>query len=144
MKSAAILTASILAALTVTVAFSLMSFYVPVHSVGQIKTVGVGVYWDINCTKRATGIDLGLLEPGQNKSVIVYVRNESNVPVSLSLSTANWNPVNASNYITLTWSHEGQFLKQGDVVKVTLTLLVSDQIEGVDAFSFDIIIAGSG
>ena len=144
MKSAAILTASILAALTVTVAFSLMSFYMPVHSVGQIKTVGVGVYWDINCTMRATGIDWGLLEPGQNKSVIVYVRNESNVPVSLSLSTANWNPVNASNYITLTWSYEGQFLKQGDVVKVALTLLVSDQIKGVADFSFDIIIAGSG
>jgi cytochrome c oxidase assembly protein Cox11 len=143
LKSIAVV-ALVLAALLVVAALGLTYFAVPVHSVGTIKTVGVGAYWDRNCTQKASEIDWGTLEPGQNESVAVYVRNESSVHISLSLSTGNWTPSNASVFISLTWSWEGQFRKQGDVAKVTLVLMVSKEIKGVGAFSFDIVIAGSG
>jgi cytochrome c oxidase assembly protein Cox11 len=143
LKSVAVV-AVVLAASLVAVALGLTYFSVPVHSVGTIKTVGVGAYWDRNCTQKATVLDWGVLEPGQNKSVIIYVRNESTVHISLSLSTGNWTPSNASTFMALTWSFTGQFVKQGDVAKVTLFLMVSKQIKGVGAFGFDIVIAGSG
>jgi len=52
--------------------------------------------------------------------------------------------VNASSFVALTWDHDGQLLKVGGFVEVTFTLAVDPAISGIDAFSFDIVIVGSG
>jgi len=45
--------------------------------------------------------------------------------------------------MSLTWDYGGQVIDVGAVVQVTLSLTVSDTIEGVTSFSFDIVIVGS-
>lgn len=115
-----------------------------VSNVGSVKAIGVGVYWDENCTSEVSFIDWGMLEPGSGENVTVYIRNEGNSVASLSMDTSNWIPSNASYYITLSWDYGGVSISPGEVVQVTFTLSVSASIEGVTSFSFDIVVMGSG
>jgi hypothetical protein len=113
-------------------------------SVGVMKTVGISAYWDSGLTNRVSNIDWGLIERGTQKAVTIFMRNEGNSPITLSLSTSNWNPSTASSYLTLTWNYNGQTINSGASVQVTLTLTVSASITGVNSFSFDIIAVGTG
>jgi hypothetical protein len=115
-----------------------------VLSVGIVKTVGVGAFWDISCTSRVTEIDWGVVEPGYHVNSTIYLKNEGNAPITLSLNTENWSPSNASNYITLSWDYADQTLDLGAVVKVNLTLNVSSDVMGITSFTFDIVITGAG
>jgi len=109
-----------------------------------IKAVGVGVYQDPALTVCLTEIDWGILEPGEKKNHTAYIENESNVAITLVLTTENWSPQNASSFIALTWDYNGQLLEVDEFIEVTFTLAVDPAISGIDAFSFDIVIVGTG
>jgi hypothetical protein len=137
------LIALVLIALATCVA-ALLTSETRIPSVGTVKTVGVGAFWDVYCTSTVTEIDWGLIEPGHQVNVTIYLKNESNAPITLSLHTENWNPVNASNYITLIWDYANQTVDPGAAVKISLTLTVSSEVTGITNFNFDIIITGMG
>jgi len=124
--------------------YGFIQFTVRIPSRGTVKAVGVSVFWDGNCTNEADFIDWGLVEPGSANNVSVYVRNDGNVASTLFLTTENWSPVNASDYIRLNWNYSGQPLNPSEVAQVKLTLTVSPTIEGVESFSFDVAIGISG
>jgi len=115
-----------------------------IPSAGTVKGIGVGIYWNSECTNRTSSIYWGLLEPGSNKTVTVYVRNEGNSDVTLSKVTQNWSPLTASDYITLDWNYAGQTLSVNQVLQTKLTLVVSSSISGMTSFSFDTIITATG
>ena len=117
--------------------------YQRISNAGNVKAVGVGVYWDSSCTSKVTSIDWGSLEPGAQVVKTVYIRNEGTVPVVLNMTTDNWNPASARDYITLTWNREDYVLNSGSAVSADLTLSVSSGVSGVTSFSFDIIISGT-
>lgn len=123
---------------------ALLSNTVTLPTVGTVKATDVGVYWDSGCSNIVTSVDWGVVEPGATKNVVIYIRNESTDPVTLSLATENWNPSGASSYMSLTWDYEGQVIAVDGVVQVTSSLAVSDTIEGITSFSFDLVITGSG
>jgi len=100
-------------------------------SVGEVKAIGVGIYWDQSCTTEVS-------------SVTVYIRNEGNSAANLTMNTSNWSPANASDYIDQSWDYEGQVISVNEVLEVTFTLIVSSEIQGISSFSFDIVIVGSG
>jgi len=114
-----------------------------ISNAGSVKAIGVGVYWDENCTSEISFIDWGMLEPGLSENVTVHIRNEGNSVASLSMETSNWSPSNASNYITLSWGYSGESIDPDEVVRITFTLSISATIEGITNFSFDITIVGS-
>ena len=114
-----------------------------VSDAGNLKTVGIGVYWDSRLTSKASTTNWGILQPGTQKSLTVYIHNEGNYPVTLSLSTSNWTPSTASAYLTLTWNYDGQTISPSEQMQVALTLTVSSNITGTSNFSFDIIMAAS-
>jgi len=115
-----------------------------ISNVGLVKGIGVGIYWDATGTNRTSSINWGLLEPGSNKTVTVYVRNEGNAAATLSKATENWNPSTASSYMTLNWNYAGQTLSVNQVLQIKLTLVVSSTISGITNFSFDITITATG
>jgi len=125
---------------------ALSSVYVvnTIPSAGTVKGIGVGIYWNSECTNRTSSIYWGLLEPGSNKTVTVYVRNEGNSDVTLSKVTQNWSPLTASDYITLDWNYAGQTLSVNQVLQTKLTLVVSSSISGITSFSFNTIITATG
>jgi hypothetical protein len=134
--------AMVLAGMAVVYALTYPS--VRLRSVGNIKALGVGVYWDSGCSQPASSIDWGMVEPGAVKNVTVYIRNEGNAPITLSLQTSNWNPSNAADYISLSWNYNGQTINANQVIAVTLTLSISTNIQGITSFSFDITISAVG
>jgi hypothetical protein len=115
-----------------------------VSSVGSVKGIGVGIYWNSACTNRTSSINWGLLEPGSNKTVAIYVRNEGNAVTTLSKAAQNWNPSAAPSYMTLNWNYAGQTLSVNQVLQVKLTLVVLPSIAGITSFSFDITITATG
>jgi len=115
-----------------------------VSSVGTVKGIGVSAYGEHACTNRVTSINWGVLEPGSNKTITIYVRNEGNAAATLSETTQNWNPVAASSYLTLRWNYAGQTLNVNQALQVRLTLTLSSTVSGITNFSFDIVITSTG
>jgi hypothetical protein len=110
----------------------------------SMRGVGVGIYWDKDCTNRTLTFDWGLIGLGSNNTVRVYVRNEGYSTVSLWMATSNWTPASALGYITLTWNYTGRILSAGEVIPVEPILNVSPAVSGITDFSFDIVITATG
>jgi len=138
-----IATVILILALT-TQAMSLVLTSTIISNSGSVKTVGLGVYWDAALTNAVSSIGWGTINPGSNSTVTVYIRNEGDTTVNLTMSTANWNPSTASNYITLTSDYGGQTIGVAAVIVVKLTLSVSASTTGITAFSFNINMVASG
>jgi len=115
-----------------------------VHATVTIKTVGVGVYADEQCTLPVTSINWGIVEPGSTTPKGVYIRNEANVNAILSFSTSNWNPPEGPTYLTLNWNYTGSELSPNQVIPISLILAVSPTVSGITSFSFDITITITG
>jgi hypothetical protein len=115
-----------------------------VPSAGVVKGIGVGIYWDYGCTNKASSINWGVLEPGSSRTVTVYVRNEGNTVTTLSETTQNWNPLAASNYLTLSWDYAGRTVSVNQVLRINLTLTVSSTVSEITSFSFDVMITATG
>jgi hypothetical protein len=58
--------------------------------------------------------------------------------------TESWNPINASNFIALTWNYDGAKIIVDGYVFVTFVLSVDQATLGIDTFNFTIVIMGSG
>jgi hypothetical protein len=115
-----------------------------ISNTGSVMTIGVGVYLDQGCANPVTSINWGNLEPGSNVNRTVFIRNEGNTAATLSMTTSNWSPPSASDYMTLSWDYKGQTIAVNEVKQVKFTLAVSSSITGITSFSFDITIAASG
>lgn len=125
--------------LTAICAAALMAWY-QIGSDGSIQTIGVEAYMDENCTVLCENIAWGALEPGETVNVTIYLKNTEIVSFTLTMNTSNWQPVNASDYLTVTWNSTGVTLAQNEVIPATLTFTVDPAIEGIEVFSCDIFI----
>ena len=106
-------------------------------------SVQLGIYSDSACQTVLSSVTWGTLDPGAASSQTVYLRNEGNVPVTLSMSAGNWTPSAVQSYLTLTWNKSGHVLAASSIVQAVLTLNVSASITGITSFSFDITISAS-
>lgn len=135
---------SVVSFLVVSATYALLTTQKTVQGSGSIKGVGVGVYWDLQCTNATSSLDFGQLEPGSSKNLTLYLKNEGNAALTLSMASQNWNPANATDYMTLTWNREGQQINPNEVIDFLITLSVSENVQGISFFSFDVIISGTG
>lgn len=129
------------AALIITVivaALIVLSMVYTIHNTGTINAIGIGVFTDNACTQPLNSINWGNRNPGEAVGVQAYVKNIQTVNVTLALSTGNWNPAFASQYITLTWNYSGQVLVSNQVFHVQFQLSIASNIQGVSNYSFDI------
>jgi hypothetical protein len=114
-----------------------------IPNTGNLKTIGVNVYWDAACTNKVSSIDWGTVEANSTKSFTIYIKNNGTAAEVLGMSTGNWNPTSASSQISLSCNCTGYVLAHGSVVGSVLTLSVSPTITGITSFSFDITITGT-
>jgi hypothetical protein len=124
--------------------FALMQWTWRISSHANLKVLGIGVYKDSGLTIPVTQIDWGILEPGDSKNITVYIKNESNVPITLTMWTEDWNPLNAAYYIRLSWNYDGTEMPVDGFIQATFTLNVDSAVTGISSFSFTIVIVGSG
>jgi hypothetical protein len=113
---------------------------VTIRSKGAVETPGVGAYWYPSCNNSVSSLDWGVIGPGVQRNLTVYVRNEGNAPGILYLSAVDWDPPNASNYMTLSWDYSGNPLEPNETIRVTLTLTISQDIQDIVDFNFDTVI----
>ena len=113
-------------------------------SSGSVKAINVEVYWDFEGTQTVDAIDWGLPGSGDTVNRSIFVKNSGNSPMNISLTTASWAPAEAESYLFPSWNGEGLSINPDEMVMVTLTLEVSEDVTGITDFSFTIIIEGSG
>jgi hypothetical protein len=113
---------------------------IPLAHADYMRGIGVGIYWDHGCTNRALSLDWGLIEPGSNNTLTIYVKNEGYSAVSLWLKTSNWTPSTSLSYMSLNWNYSGQALGVDQAVPLELTLSVSPTTSDITDFSFTTII----
>ena len=102
-----------------------------------VKGEGVGIYWDQSCTNTTLGFEFGQIDPGSNKTLTIYVKNECNSPVLLMLETSNWSPSRSVDYISLEWNYNNHVLKVNEVIPIEITLTINASIYGISDFNFD-------
>jgi hypothetical protein len=126
-------------------AVAALQFNASVNTSGNIKAVGISVYSDVAGSVVASNINWGMLEPGQMVNATLYLKNTSNVPVTVSFAVGNFVPASGQTYLACTWNYtSGGLLYPGQLVAVTFTLTVASTVTGITAFSFDIGVVGSG
>jgi len=126
------------------VTYAVMQWTWRISSRATLKLMGVGVYKDVNCTIPVLEIDWGIVEPDESKNFSAYIKNESNVPINLTMWTENWDPVNASSFITCSWNHSASEIPVDASIPATFVLNVDPATVGIDTFSFIIVIVGNG
>lgn len=106
-------------------------------------TIEIDVFNDSACTQVLSSVSWGEIEAGSFSNRVVYVMNNGDDSVVLSLLSENWNPSVASNYLQLSWDYDGSIITAGEVREITLLLTVSSSAFGIEDFNFDIVIIGS-
>jgi hypothetical protein len=114
-----------------------------ISNTGNLNAVGVGIYQDGGCATALTSINWGSLDPGVTREYTIFVKNEGTIALKLNMAAGNWNPISASNYLTVSWSRENYVLSPGNVISATLTLTISSSVTGITDFSFDVTITGT-
>jgi len=123
---------------------ALLSDQQTIHNNGSLSSsVGISVYSDSACTNLCTSIDWGTLDPGDTKSHIIFVKNTGNTTETLNLLISDWNPAEAANLMTLSWSKEGSQLQPNATVAATLTLSTQQDMGDIVDFDFNITVKGS-
>ena len=145
-----IITTSVIILIAYTMSISLVSQAYPatqtattLSASGNIQiqaSPGIGIYLNSQGTAPLTSLNWGTLEPGQNQNITMYIKNEGNTPITLSLQTSSWTPSEAQNYLAVTWNYNDQTINQDQTQQITLTLEVHPDITGITNFSFDITI----
>ena len=117
---------------------------VTLTSSGSIQTTeGIGAYSNLACTTPQTSISWGALEKGDSTTVTIYIRNEGDSPLTLSLSTSDWNPPSIDDYLTLSWNYNNQPINPNAVVQINLTLSVDPDAPAVSNFGVNLLIVGT-
>ncbi len=114
-----------------------------ISSQGNIETINLAAFIDQNCTQQLTSIAWGTLIPGQNTSYCFYIQNTGCTAEICTLTSTTWNPANAANYLSCSWSFENGSLNAGQFMNVTVTLTVADNITGISSFSNIILLIGT-
>jgi hypothetical protein len=128
-------------------------------SIGYIHTVGVKAYWDPTLQNQTVQINWGTLYTGASYNVTLYLQSSSNVPATLSLTTANWTYINTNDtvvsgpsdttpFMNLTWNYNNQTLTPDQTIQTTLTLTTDNSANfitflinnSITQFSMDITI----
>lgn len=114
-----------------------------IHTHGQISTLGLDVYADSGCTLPATTIDWGRIGQGGTSETQLYCKLSGNTPSTLIMSTSNYVPAEAEQFLTLTWDYDVSIVQPGETKMVTLVLHVSQSVFGFEDFWFDITLGAA-
>lgn len=109
-------------------------------SVSAIEATNtIGIYWDKDGKKPVSSVKWGVISPNQKKNVVLYVRNDGNETIILTVTPANWNPNNSSKYLEFSCYPQNSKIENGQVTSLTLTLYVKPSIKGINTFFFDLV-----
>ena len=104
--------------------------------------IDLDIYLDEDCTTKIESISWGELVLGGNSTVVVYIKNRSKIPVTLTCSLSYFSPDDAVDYLTLDWDREAYVLGAHKTVEARLILSVSSSAY-FNVFNVDVLITGT-
>lgn len=105
---------------------------------GVLTYGALDVYWDETCVDKVVAIDWGVLTPGETKPVTVYVRNEGTEPLTVTVTTSDWNPV--TEYISF---YAANFTLPVDaILPREWSVTIAEDIRLIKSFAFNITVWG--
>jgi hypothetical protein len=105
--------------------------------------VEVDVFKDPECTILLENFVWGEIETGGTSTQTVYIKNNGDINLVLTLSSDNYYPINLVDFINLYWDYDGSPIAPGEILEAQITLLIKSDCPVLDTFSFDVIITGS-
>lgn len=109
-------------------------------SSGLISYSGLDFFSDLSLSSRISHVNWGTLEPGGSSSVDLVIYNFESSPLILYLSSEKWEPSAAQQFLDLSWNYSGDPLQSHEAVEISFVLSVSEDILGIDSFSFDVVV----
>lgn len=109
-------------------------------SSGLIASGELQIFSDQLLTQEISHVNWGTLEPGESASVSLVVLSKNKSPLSLGLNSTNWDPPAAQEFLKLSWDYSGAALNFGECSEIKFTLSVSEEIQDVESFFFEITI----
>ena len=106
-------------------------------------SIDIECFSDSQCLNLISNVEWGDINVGGSVSRMVWVKNSGEADTYLTLTTENWNPTNAGDYLSLDWDYNGNPLEPDSIRQIVLTLNVSPSIQGINAFYFDIVFVAS-
>jgi len=110
---------------------------------GRMAKGNIRLYWESDGVNEVSSIVWGAVRPGESYTVTIYVRNVGTEALTLELGERRWKPRIAATYMLLRWDYTDETIEPGTTRPVTLNLTVSEYAEGIDTFSFDILVTGT-
>ncbi len=107
------------------------------------STLNLAIYEDENAITTCDNIIWGTLNPGDEATKTIYIKNIGNTAATLSMTTSSWIPTTASDKLTLLWNKQGSTIAAGAMVAATLTLHVAADTGDLTNFSMNIVVSGS-
>jgi hypothetical protein len=137
---AIILLSVILVASTAAVTYAVLSASGKIGSSGRIIAIGVKVT-AVGSNQDLTSIDWGDLTAGATSTRQFCVINNGTVPTTLSMSSGDWIPLIAQQYLTITWNYASSTVLQPDASQtVTISINVNQYVTSVNTFTNTIYI----
>ncbi len=109
----------------------------------KASNLNIGLYSNSACTVPVSSISWGSLKQGSTASYSIWVKNTGGSKLTLSMTTSNWSPTGASQFISLSWNQNNKVLNPNQVVQSTLNLAVSSKMSPA-AFKVNIVITATG
>ena len=135
---------TIVAVMITATTYAALSTSLNLSSNGAVDvSANLEVYSNSECTIPLTAINWETLTPGESRPQTIYLKNTGNVPLTLSMTTTNWDPPSANGPITITWNKGGTVLPPGQSTPATITLSVNSGISETTAFTVQIRITGT-
>ena len=125
---------------------TLLSRTTTIHNYATIKAVGVAFFRDSAATQPATNITWGLVSPGMTYNTTLYCENIKTANVTMTLTVGNWNPANASAYLSPGWNYTGTLLTVRQIIPIKFTLQVFSNVtsSGITNFAFTYNVTAAG
>jgi hypothetical protein len=105
-------------------------------------TIEIDVYSNQECTDPLSDVEWGEIEAGETSNEDIYVKNNGDTSVSISLITENWSSNTAENNLEVVWDYNGVSIQSSEVRRVTLSLIVDPDCPALSSFGFDLVIIG--
>ena len=116
----------------------------PIPTSTATSQTTLGIFSDQACSTKLSNIAWGTLTPGGTTTLVLYAKNQGSTPITLTKTMTNVNPTNAANYLTLNWDYSDQSISPNGIMKLTLSLAVSSNVQAISNFSFDTVITATG
>lgn len=114
-----------------------------INATGQLAIVSLQVYWNADGTDAITFLDWGFMEPGGCYDRTVYVKNEGNVPINVSVCSIDWIPENASQFINFNCDTEYN-IAPNEIRQTLFVLNIASNVQNITTFNFTILVVGEG